>query len=282
MKKGLMVFIFKIIPTSLLSRLFGYLAGAKLPQSLLRPMIRWYCRSYDVNTAEFYYPPEGFSSFDSFFTRKLDEGIHKIDRASSAVVSPVDARVDQFGKINTSSILQAKGIDYTINELIPSDTSMEFTDGLFITLYLSPSDYHRIHSPAGGRIAGYFHIPGCLFTVQDFMVNGLKGLFTKNERLISYISTDHGLIAVCKIGAMNVGKISLTYDTVVTNKFIRGKREYFYYDNLRRPVKKGEEIGAFHLGSTIIMLFQKDMISFDRLKEGQKVRVGQRIGTFTS
>ncbi len=278
--KRLSIFIFKIIPKGFISRLFGFLTRLHLPQGILNPVIEWYCKKYGVKKEEILYPEDGFKTFDQFFTRYVKSGVHTFDNAEKSVISPVDGRIYNFGKINNNSIIQAKGIEYYLDDLIPSNTYREFIDGSFVTIYLSPADYHHIHSPVSGSITGYFSIPGKLFTVQEFMVNGLKGLFSKNERVISYIKNDNGLAAVCKIGAMNVGRITLSYSDVVTNRTIRKRREYFYSSDTQPHVDKGEEVGVFHLGSTVILLFQKDMVKFDNIEPDSLIRLGERIAFF--
>lgn len=281
MKAGrIVIFFFKVIPKGMISRFFGYLTGLRIHRFILNFIIGWYCRKFPVKKDEILYPPDGFKTFDDFFTRKLKEGIHRIDASPDAIVSPVDARISYFGRINKKSIIQAKGIDYSLEALVPSATGKQFIDGDFITLYLSPGDYHHIHSPVAGNIIGFFNIPGKLYSVQEFMVKGLKGLFSKNERVISYIRTDRGLVAVCKIGAMNVGRITLHYAGVVTNRTFRHRNEFFYPEKFCPHVKKGENIGTFHLGSTVILLFQKDMIKFEKLEIGNTVRLGQRIAVY--
>jgi phosphatidylserine decarboxylase len=176
--------------------------------------------------------------------------------------------------------MQAKGIFYNLSDLIPSKMADFFRNGSFITLYLSPGDYHRIHSPASGEILGFFNLPGKLFPVQEFIVKGIKGLFSKNERLISYLQTSKGKIAVCKIGALNVGKISLAYHPCKTNKTFRKKEEVFFSEDKKIFIEKGEDLGVFHLGSTVILLFEKDLVKFADLKLKEKVRVGDRIASF--
>jgi phosphatidylserine decarboxylase len=278
--KALLLLFFKIIPKGFISRVFGYIARIHLPGFIIDFIIKHYCNFYKVNQNEIEYPVTGFRNFDHFFTRKLKAGTHKIDPRLDSIVSPVDARIDEFGKINRYSIIQAKGIEYTINELVPSKMADKFIDGSFITLYLSPADYHRIHSPVSGKITGYFAIPGKLFTVQQFMVNSLKGLFTKNERVLTYIKNKNNLLAVCKIGAMNVGRITLNYTKIESNRWFSKKREFCYTNNEQPIIKKGQEIGTFHLGSTIILLFQKSSIQFVKIKKGQRVRVGQKIASY--
>jgi len=278
MKKQLLIFIFIIIPKSLLSRAFGAVTRIPFPRWILQPVINWYSKAYGVRTEEYVAPEKGFKNFNSFFTRQLKPGVHIVDPDVNAVVSPVDARLDQFGELDGGTIMQAKGVHYSLYDLLPSEEASRFECGSFMTLYLSPGDYHRIHSPAGGTITGYFHIPGKLYTVQEFMVQGLKGLFSKNERLISYIDTGRGQIAVCKIGAMNVGRMSIGHAPVITNKTFRSRKEVLYKKNEKPSIKSGDELGMFHLGSTIVLLFEKDLIRYAGLATGDTVRVGQKIG----
>ena len=278
-RRGL-ILLFRIIPKGLLSRLFGYAARMRLPAGMLGRIIHWFCGKYGVNREEIQIPEGGFKSLDHFFTRTLKDGVHIIDPDPLSVVSPVDARIDQYGPIRDTSIMQAKGIDYSLEGLIPSETHRRFIKGSFITLYLSPADYHRIHAPAAGRVSGYYIIPGKLFTVQEFMVRGLPGLFSRNERSITFIETGRGPVAVCKIGAMNVGRISLSYCDAVTNRFFRRRREVHFGDGMDIRVGKGDELGIFHLGSTVILLFPEGMVDFLDLPEGEKIRLGRPIAKF--
>lgn len=274
------IFLFRIIPKSLISRIFGVIALIPMPSGFMERIIRWYVARYSVNLGEAEIPDGGFRNLNSFFTRKLKPAARKISRGKDDIVATTDSRVDQYGRITRDTIIQAKGVEYSVKDLVPSEMAEKFINGSFITLYLSPGDYHRIHSPVTGEITGYFNIPGKLFTVQEFMVRGLRGLFAVNERLITYIKTKKGYVAVCKIGAINVGKISLSYDNAVTNRFSGRKKEFFYETGSMPAVKKGDEIGIFNLGSTVIILFEKNMIKFDRLKMGSSIRMGERIGVF--
>jgi len=276
--KSLTLFIFRILPKSLLSRAFGYIARIPLPGSFMGSFIRWYSAKYGVKD-EYIVPRHGFKTIDHFFTRKMKDGVHVIDRAGNWAVSPVDARVDQFGEIRDTTVLQAKGIGYSLQHLIPSDTYRKFLWGSFMTLYLSPGDYHRIHSPVNGTVIGYCNVPGTLFTVQDWMVERLPGLFVKNERIITYLQSQAGTVGVCKIGAMNVGRITLSYSKIQTNRTFRRRREVFFSPEEQVPVSAGDELGVFHLGSTIILLFQKGAITFDDFTPGDRIRMGKRIGT---
>ncbi|HOP27956.1 MAG TPA: archaetidylserine decarboxylase [Spirochaetota bacterium] len=276
---GIKIFMFKIMPKSMLSMIFGWITLIPLPSGIMNGIIDWYCNKYGVILEEAVIPDGGFRNLNLFFTRELKKGARKIDKSAGSVVSTTDSRVDQFGTITKEQIIQAKGITYSVRDLIPSPEAEKFIGGKFITLYLSPGDYHRIHSPVDGKITGFFNIPGKLYTVQEFMVNSLPGLFAVNERLITYIKTTKGNVAVCKIGAMNVGKISIPYDDAVTNSLTGKKYEKLYSKDEYKAVKKGDEIGTFNLGSTVIILFEKGMIDFSGLKYGRKVKVGEKIGT---
>ncbi len=275
---ALTIVLYKLLPLSLISRLFGYIAGVPLPQPLLQRIIRWYKAAFAVRE-EYIVPAGGFRNLDQFFTREMAEGSHPVDRSGDFAVSPVDARVDQYGEIRDMTIMQAKGIGYSLQNLVPSDMFRKFLWGSFMTLYLSPSDYHRIHAPVSGTVAGYYNLPGTLYTVQDWMVRKLSGLFVKNERVITYIDSPAGTVAVCKVGALNVGKIRLSYCDLQTNRTFRRRKEVLFQPGERVPVRAGDEIGVFHLGSTVILLFQKGAIEFDSFTPGDRVRMGSRIGT---
>ncbi|MFW5861065.1 MAG: archaetidylserine decarboxylase [Spirochaetota bacterium] len=273
--------LFKLIPTRFLSRIFGYVTRIHPPRKMLEAIIRWYCRSYGVNTDEINYPEDGFSTFNEFFTRKLLPGTHTIDPDTKSIVSPVDGRVDQFGSVSGESLLQAKGIEYSLRDLLPGGRHVKFIDGNFITLYLSPADYHRIHSPVSGTVDAFQVIPGALYTVQEWLVRRMPGLFSINERLVSYIHTGKGKVAVCKVGALNVGRISLSYADVLSNRsMLRRFREHEYTEGMGPVLAKGDELGIFHLGSTVIVLFEKGMMDIAGITSGQKIRMGEMMGHY--
>ncbi|MDH7555218.1 MAG: archaetidylserine decarboxylase [Spirochaetota bacterium] len=271
--------VFKILPARLLSRLFGYCTRIPLPAFIMKKLISWYSKKFNVALDEAFIPPGGFKNFDEFFTRNLKRGMRSVQPHPLALVSPVDAMVSACGNINAGQLIQAKGIKYDVASLLPGQFQSQFISGSFITLYLSPGDYHRIHSPVSGTIVGYQYDPGKLYTVQDWLVKMLPGLFTVNERITSYIQSAFGLVAVCKVGAMNVGRISLSYAPVFTNHCFA--KPYFYrFDETRRPkVSKGDELGIFHLGSTVIVVTQKP-VSFVPNIECTRVQMGQVLGYF--
>lgn len=272
------IFLFKIMPKSFFSRIFGCFAGLRLPSGLLNAIIRWYCRTFSVNMDDYIIPEKGFATLDEFFTRGLKPGARKTAKGK-VLVSPVDARVDQFGEIDRYTVLQAKGVEYSLRDLVPSEQAELFENGTFVTLYLSPGDYHRIHAPLSGKITGFFHIPGKLYTVQEFMVKGLPGLFSVNERLIEYISAGRkGYAAMCCIGAMNVGRITLDCrPEISTNGFFRQRKEVLFSKDEQVKISAGDQCGAFHLGSTVVLLLSKGLAELE-VQTGQKVAMGQRIG----
>ena len=275
------IFLFRIIPTSLLSRIFGWLTEIPLPGIILKPVIRWYSKKFNI-IDEYVIPENGFRTFNDFFTRKLKEGSRAIDKGPGAVISPVDSRIDSFGTINDNTLLQAKGIPYSLEDLLQDGNAAGYRNGSYITLYLSPADYHRIHSPVSGKISGFTHIPGRLFTVQEYMVKGLGDLFTRNERITTYIETGFGDIAVCKIGAMNVGRISLAYSDTVSNRTLRSRKQVTYQQNEMPGISAGDELAVFNLGSTIILLFQPGIVDFTPFTIGDYLRVGEKIGTLSA
>lgn len=272
--------LYNLFPFSLISRIVGFCARLPLPRFILYPFIFWFVKKYGVNTEEFEEPYGGFRTFNEFFTRTLKPKMRQVNNLPNVVVSPVDARISQYGHISSTSIIQAKGIDYSLEGLVPSPAHDHFIDGEFVTLYLSPSDYHRIHSPVDGIIEGYVYVPGKLFTVQERMVNMFPRLYEQNERIITFIRTPHGMVAVCKIGATNVGRISLSYDAFITNTFFRRKKEKWYSEHEKKPIARGQEIGIFNLGSTVIVLFEKGMVELSECVIGKKVKMGEKIGMY--
>jgi phosphatidylserine decarboxylase len=156
----------------------------------------------------------------------------------------------------------------------------QFLGGRYMTIYLSPQDYHRIHAPIDGRILGYYYQPGKLFPVNNLAVNTINQLFSKNERLITYIQNELGLVAVVKIGATSVGKIRVTYDpNISTNRWVRLAKEHMYEEEIR--IRKGAELGRFEMGSTVMLLFEKDTVELLEFEEKQKLLFGQPIALFT-
>jgi phosphatidylserine decarboxylase len=225
-------------------------------------------------------PIEEFERFDDFFTRPLAPGARPIDASEDAVVSPVDAVVSEVGLAEGGRLIQAKGLDYTVRGLLADAVEARaFDGGAYVTLYLAPRDYHRVHAPVAGRVTGYRHIPGAFFPVNALSVRNVAGLFSINERLVTYLDSEVGRVAEVMVAATGVGHITLSYDRGVTThrRGSPGRHGWVQRYAQPRPLERGGELGRFHLGSTVILLFERGRVELD-LERGQTVRLGERIG----
>jgi phosphatidylserine decarboxylase len=223
---------------------------------------------------------EVYRTFGEFFARPLRPGLRPIAPGETAVVSPVDAVVSECGLSEGGRLVQAKGIGYTVAALVADDAlAARVAGGAFATLYLSPRDYHRIHFPLGGKVLGWRYVPGALWPVNPSSVRTVPGLFAANERLVTVLETPLGRCAVVAVGATVVGRVHAFYDPTVpyTNLPGASPRRHDYGTPL--PVEKGQELGAFEMGSTVILLFEPGRARLDaRLGPGVRVRVGEPIG----
>jgi phosphatidylserine decarboxylase len=270
--------IISLLPQNQISSLAGKLMRSPLSKSF----IKRYVNHYGIDISGIEKPVEHYKNLNEFFTRKLAPGARPIDPAPESIVSPVDGTVAQAGKIENGSIIQAKGVYYTVEQLLGSkEKAQRFLNGDFITIYLSPRDYHRIHIPVSGKITGYHYIPGRLHPVNEIGVLHVPGLFTKNERLTTYIDSEFGEIALVKVGAFIVGSVQIAYEDNVHSKH-RGQ-ELVHSMETHAQYKKGEELGFFEFGSTVILLFEESTVELSsELKEGTTVKMGERLGTFST
>jgi phosphatidylserine decarboxylase len=260
-----------------LSRFAAHLADARLPGPLLRAAMRAYIRAYGVDMSEVAEPLSAHSSFNAFFTRRLRAGARPISAAADEVVSPCDSRVASIGAIPEDGRLeQVKGRTYTLPALLGSaEDARAFTRGVHATLYLSPSMYHRVHSPVDGVIRSWRYIPGRLFPVNSLAVRHVEGLFTVNERVSVLIdSPEFGQVAVVMVGATNVGRISLSFTDLVTNA---GHRAGEFRADPMVPIARGAELGAFNLGSTVVLLVADPTLKPAGMSAGQLVLMGQPL-----
>jgi phosphatidylserine decarboxylase len=219
-------------------------------------------------------PLQAFERFDDFFTRPLPPGARPVE--GSDVVSPVDGAVSEIGVSKSGRMIQCKGLDYTVRGLLGDGAhAAGFEGGAYATLYLAPRDYHRIHSPVDGRITGYQHIPGTFYPVNPLSVRNVAGLFSMNERLVTYLDSGVGRVAVVKVAATGVGHISLSYEPGLATP-LRGAGTTVRY-SAPRAIGRGEELGMFHLGSTVIVLFEPGRVVLEGAP-GDVVRVGRRLG----
>jgi phosphatidylserine decarboxylase len=258
------------------SRLFGRLADARLPGPLLRALIAAWVRAYGVDMSEAAAPARSFRTFNEFFTRALRPGARPVAQAADVLVSPCDARVYTLGGLGEDGRLeQVKGRTYTVGELLGSAQRAEvFVRGMQATLYLSPAMYHRVHWPADGAIIGWRHIPGRLFPVNALAVRHVDRLFAVNERVVIYLESSFGPLAVVMVGATNVGRISLSFDALRTNTGTPGG---FCAPSEPIPVRRGDELGAFNLGSTVVLLAADARLASAGPVPGDLVRMGEPL-----
>jgi phosphatidylserine decarboxylase len=260
----------------LLSQLTGRLSDLRLPPFGLRPLLRLYVRAFGVDLGEAAEPLESFATFNAFFTRRLREGTRPVAVGDGVVVSPSDSRLSAIGPVPPDGRLeQVKGSTYSIEALLGSaEDAAPLRRGVHATLYLSPAMYHRVHSPVDGRVVAWRYVPGRLFPVNGAGVRSVPGLFTRNERVALFLDTEaHGPVAVVLVGAANVGRMSLAFADLVTNRGRPGGRTV-----PAEPVavRRGDEIGAFNLGSTVVLLLADPGLS-PVAAAGDLVRVGQAL-----
>ncbi|XXF81365.1 archaetidylserine decarboxylase [Myxococcaceae bacterium GXIMD 01537] len=273
--------LMQILPKSALSSAVGMATRLPVPASVHQAAIRAFARAYNVDLAEAEHAVEHFPTFGEFFTRSLKPGVRPVDAGERVVVSPVDGAVSQVGYADEGRCLQAKGITYTVDELLgDKDAAAPFHGGAWTTLYLSPRDYHRIHSPLAGKITGWAYIPGEFWPVNPASVKNKQSLFCVNERLVTYLDTVAGKVAVVKVGATCVSRIKAAYEDIVTHEGKPGK--VHRYDK-PIPVEKAGELGRFEMGSTVILCFEPGRVRWDEsLQPESVVRMGKRIGEIVS
>jgi phosphatidylserine decarboxylase len=273
------IFLQKLIPQHAVSRFMGLLGNCTYPP-YKNWMIKKFIKAYNVDMSEaLNEDPTSYASFNAFFTRLLKPGARDFDKPAGAFLSPADGAISEFGAINNGQLLQAKGDYYSLERLVADkDMAAQFNDGSFMTIYLSPKDYHRVHMPMTGSLRSMTYVPGSLFSVNNEAVAGVPGLFARNERAVCYFETEHGPMAVILVGAMIVASIHTVWAGQVAPNRQRTIRTDQYTD---KPVslERGTEMGHFQMGSTAIVLFAKEAITFaDSLKVGGSIRLGDLIG----
>ncbi len=252
----------------------GFLLHLVFPQPIRRLLLLRFIKAYKINMAEAERPLDSYRSIGDLFVRRLKPGARPIQ---GSLVHPVDAVISQIGIIQQQRLIQAKGKIYNAEELLKSKTSAaDFEGGMFITYYLCPTDYHRIHSPVSGDIYASALIPGKLWPVNTWSVNTIENLFSVNERIVTYLSTNEGCkVAVVKVGATNVGKITLSYDAKLVSN-TGGKIEFKKYEPHIR-ITAGDELGAFHMGSTVVLLLDKVLAAKITKTTTGPVKLGEKL-----
>ncbi|MCV6627945.1 MAG: archaetidylserine decarboxylase [Cellvibrionaceae bacterium] len=270
-----------LVPQHLLSRLLGKLANSQT-EWIKNPFTRWFVERFDIDMSEAEQEdPLAYTSFNEFFTRPLKDGARPIDSHPGGVVCPADGAISQLGNIQHGRIFQAKGQSFSSIELLGGDNELaaEFNDGLFATIYLSPRDYHRVHMPLAGKLRRMVHIPGDLFSVNETTADNVPRLFARNERVACIFDTEAGPMALVLVGAMVVASI----ETVWAGQIAPQLRQVVStdYQNPQTDIElaKGEEMGRFKLGSTVVMLLPKDAASWgEQYQAGSPTKMGELLG----
>jgi len=267
------------MPKRAMTALAGKIASRRSGR-LTTMLIRAFVRQYRVNMSEAANPDvASYATFNDFFTRALNPDARPL--ANTPWISPVDGAISQFGATDRDQILQAKGHHYAIAALLGGDEQLavQFEHGSFATLYLSPRDYHRVHMPCAGRLIRMIYVPGSLFSVNAVTARGVPGLFARNERVICVFESARGLFVMTLIGATIVGSVATVWHGTV-NARRPGQLRQWHYGRDDVVLGKGEEMGRFLLGSTVVLLFPKNALVFNSSwAPGHEVRLGEAMAT---
>lgn len=255
--------ITRFLPKNHLSYFVGVLTHLPLPKFIWTPIITWFANAYKINLAEAEFPVSEYKSLGEFFVRRLKPGLRPIGTTWN--VHPADSVITQAAKITDGKLIQAKNKFYDVKDLTQDLKAMDkYNNGSFLTYYLCPTDYHRVHSPVTGIIQKITHIPGQLWPVNAWSTANVPELFSVNERVCVEIKTDRGLVNVIFVGATNVGQIILTVDSEIHgNQLVLSKT--LTKENLNISISKGDELGMFRMGSTIVMLYQENTLDLTDL-----------------
>lgn len=256
----------------------------RIESSLATPAIKLFCRVFNVDMSEAANPdPASYKTFNAFFTRALAPNARQLASGEQSLLCPVDGRVSEAGTIDAGRLFQAKGHDYSLLKLIGgrSEDAAAFERGRFATLYLSPRDYHRIHMPLAGRLSAMHYVPGRLFSVAPHTVRVVPGLFARNERVVAIFDTEAGKVAMILVGAINVAAIETVWAGLITPPNGRSITHRDYAAD-GPSLAQGEEMGRFNMGSTVILLVQRNVSWIEQLSAGQALRMGELIGHFSS
>jgi phosphatidylserine decarboxylase len=266
-----------LLPKGALTNFAGRVAGAK-GGAMTTSLIRWFVGRYDVNMGEALNPDiASYPSFNEFFTRALRPDARPL--ADADFICPVDGRISQFGAIEDDQIFQAKGHKFSTTALVGGDAALaaKFQHGSFANLYLSPRDYHRIHMPCDGKLTRMIYVPGELFSVNPTTARGIPGLFARNERVVCVFDTASGPFVMTLVGATIVGSMATVWHGLVNPPRLPKVTEWTY-DDQHIVLKKGDELGRFLLGSTVVMLFPKDTLCFNQAwQPAGPVRLGETM-----
>ena len=267
-------------PKQAFSRATGWASKLPIPRPLRDPIYRGFSWRFGVDLGEVDRPLSEFPRFDEFFCRPLLDGARTLDSDPAALISPCDGVLSGYGIATTGHCVHAKGQDYTVSGLLQDDeAARRFIGGHFICIYLAPHNYHRVHCPLPAQVRGYRHVPGARYPVNPLSVRTVPRLFMRNERLVTYLDTPAGEMALVMVAATGVGNITVSYEPGLSTPAGGPDRGACFYEQ-EKPLAKGEELGMFHLGSTVIMLMEPGRVRID-VPAGTPVRLGEAIGRLT-
>ncbi|SEG86424.1 archaetidylserine decarboxylase [Marinobacterium lutimaris] len=283
MKDKLFILLQHLLPQHLLSRLVGMIAECRI-RWVKNTFIEVFRKHYKVDMSQaLEEDPRAYANFNDFFTRALKADARPIDEDADALVSPCDGAVSQAGPIQHGRLIQAKGRGYSLTTLLGGTPSRAepFINGRFATLYLSPRDYHRVHMPVSGTLREAIYIPGDLYSVNNTTAEGVDNLFAHNERLVTIFDTEYGPMAMVLVGAMIVAGIETVWGGQVAPATRQPQTLYSRSEPAPIRLEKGQEMGRFHLGSTVILAFGPEALEWEEsLTHLSTVTLGRRIGTF--
>ncbi|NRB38404.1 MAG: phosphatidylserine decarboxylase [Pseudomonadales bacterium] len=272
----------QIIPQHTLSRLVGKFAESEIPW-IKNPLINAFAKQYQVDLSEaLIEDAESFSSFNDFFTRALKPDARTLCDETNSIASPADGAISELGEIKLGSIMQSKGQYYSLMDLLAGDVDScgDYLGGKYATIYLSPKDYHRVHMPLDGTLIKMSYVPGRLFSVNQATANQIPGVFARNERLVCHFESEQGPFVMILVGAMIVAGIETVWAGQVTPLINKVQKTDYSAQKGGIHLKKGEEMGRFKLGSTVILLFPEGKADWqENLKNGTALRLGEKIGT---
>lgn len=272
----------RVLPRKTVSRSLGGAAQIHAKGNALNSVVDLYCRAYGVDLAEYDLPPEGFRTFDEFFTRRLKTGARPLDPDRAAVLSPADGRLEDCGRVSSTGMLSIKGSDYNVSELIGKGRdASQFAGGSFFVVYLSPKDYHRFHAPVSGPVTACEHIDGTLYPVNRIGLEHIAQLFARNERVAVHQDAQNGCVCTVFVGAIGVGRITLGFEPGVSTNSGRAFGLRHYARDGAPTLERGEELGMFHLGSTAIV-FLDGQSDWKLVRgQGEDVRMGEAVARRT-
>ena len=273
-----------LLPKQAITALAGKLANLQCGTTTTK-VIAWFVQRYQVNMAEAANPDiSSYKTFNDFFTRPLKANARPL--ANADFICPVDGAISQFGNIEQDQIFQAKNHNYSSLTLLAGNQALasKFQNGSFACLYLSPKDYHRIHMPCDGTLKTMTYVPGALFSVNPTTAQGVPGLFARNERVVcEFESVAHGSFIMVLVGATIVGSMATTWhdsENGIINPPRTSNIRVWSYQNQNINLKQGDEMGKFLLGSTVVMLFEKNTLVFNKAWRAERViKLGEIMAT---